>query len=62
MKMQEFEITKLKAENAALDEIVWHQEKEIETYKKTNKALSVMLTILVLMLTALLFMLIGWIA
>lgn len=60
--MQEFEITKLKAENAALDEIVWQQEQEIETYKKTNKALSVMLTILVLMLTALLFMLIGWIA
>ena len=60
--MQEFEITKLKAENAALDEIVWQQEREIETYKKTNKALSVMLTILVLMLTALLFMLIGWIA
>lgn len=60
--MQEFEITKLKSENAALDEIVWQQEREIETYKKTNKALSVMLTILVLMLTALLFMLIGWIA
>lgn len=60
--MQEFEITKLKSENAALDEIVWQQEKEIETYKKTNKVLSVMLTILVLMLTALLFMLIGWIA
>ena len=60
--MQEFENTRLKAENAALDEIVWQQEREIETYKKTNKALSVMLTILVLMLTALLFMLIGWIA
>lgn len=60
--MQEFEINRLKQEVAERDNLVWMQEKEIETYKKTNKTLSVMLTILVLMLTALLFMLIGWIA
>lgn len=47
MKMQEFEITKLKAENAALDEIVWQQEKEIETYKKTNKLLTMLMWILI---------------
>lgn len=45
--MQEFEITKLKAENAALDEIVWQQEKEIETYKKTNKLLTMLMWILI---------------
>ena len=45
--MQEFEITKLKAENAALDEIVWQQEREIETYKKTNKLLTMLMWILI---------------
>ena len=47
MKMQEFEINKLKTENAVLDEIVWQQEKEIETQKKTNKLLTVIMWILI---------------
>lgn len=45
--MQEFEINKLKTENAVLDEIVWQQEKEIETQKKTNKLLTVIMWILI---------------
>ena len=46
--MQEFEINKLKTENAVLDEIVWQQEKEIETQKKTNKLLTVIMWILIM--------------
>lgn len=56
--MQEFEITKLKAENAALDEIVWQQEKEIETYKKTNKLLTMLMWILIV-INATIFLMLG---
>ena len=56
--MQEFEITKLKAENAALDEIVWQQEREIETYKKTNKLLTMLMWILIV-INATIFLMLG---
>lgn len=56
--MQEFEITRLKAENAALDEIVWQQEKEIETYKKTNKLLTMLMWILIV-INATIFLMLG---
>ena len=56
--MQEFEINKLKTENAVLDEIVWQQEKEIETQKKTNKLLTVIMWILIV-INATVFLMMG---
>jgi len=58
MKMQEFEINKLKTENAVLDEIVWQQEKEIETQKKTNKLLT-MLTWILIVINATVFLMLA---
>ena len=47
MKMQEFEINRLKQEVAERDNLVWMQEREIETQKKTNKLLTVIMWILI---------------
>jgi len=47
MNMQEFEINRLKQEVAERDNLVWMQEKEIETQKKTNKLLTVIMWILI---------------
>lgn len=56
--MQEFEINKLKTENAVLDELVCQQEKEIETYKKTNKLLTMLMWILIV-INATVFLMLG---
>ena len=45
--MQEFEINRLKQEVAERDNLVWMQEREIETQKKTNKLLTVIMWILI---------------
>jgi len=45
--MQEFEINRLRQEVAERDNLVWMQEKEIETQKKTNKLLTVIMWILI---------------
>ena len=56
--MQEFEINRLKQEVAERDNLVWMQEKEIETYKKTNKLLTMLMWILIV-INATLFLMLG---